>query len=265
MPPKDESMLPFVTRKMLNFENGTQFQLHINHVSAVASTPVNIRGATKEGIFNFTFLTATAHTTGTTRFPIPDVPIWLMATSDNGTFALGDCFITISIQASGTRILPLCQGYVGGQHPLGWPSTNLDKPRSGPGKISFQVSADPAAGAVPSLTLNAREQQRLIGARVTLVTDATAANRRVHFIRNSGITWIMDFPSSVDQAASTTRKYTIASAFGAGTFSDDDDILIVIPDNLLLDAEEELTLSCTNLQAGDNFGVMSVWTEMWQV
>ena len=100
---------------------------------------------------------------------------------------------------------------------------------------------------------------------MTLVTDANAANRRVHLDIQEVAGGRLDFHSSVDHAASLSRVYTFVP-IGAGlSMADDNDIIVPIAPGIVLGPGGVLATLTTNRQTGDDFGSMVAWVKQWLI
>ncbi len=255
--------LPFFTRDMFKFEHGAAFSLEI---VAYASLPavIQIIGMTREGIFKFRFTHTGDNTEDTQSYRLPDIPSFLTVYTDDPAVERGEFWCTVYLRVNGERVQKLCAGYVSKQSGLNYPNTQTESEFSGGGKYNDVGGADPAAGAEASIALNANYRFIVHAATVTLVTDANIINRRVHLKFTYGTGGgVYDFFGSVDQPAGTTRKYTFAN-FGSGlTESDDDDILVPLPQGLQMYQGGSVTTSTSNLQVGDNFSILFLLLERY--
>lgn len=118
---------------------------------------------------------------------------------------------------------------------------------------------DPAAGAEASVTVPAGDNWTLTSALISLVTDATVANRRVHLIIDDGTTTVLNLVGSVDQAASLTVVYSW-TAGGNDSAAVRDGVLNLgqLPTDLRLLPGWRIRTLTTGLQAGDNYGPLIV-------
>lgn len=111
---------------------------------------------------------------------------------------------------------------------------------------------DPAAGAEIADTVDAGKRWRILAARLSLVTDATASNRRVHLQFADTATVLFNKASSADQTASLTLNYNMAIG-GSDRGVTDTDLESGLPD-FALGPGYVIQTNTTNLQAGDNYG-----------
>jgi len=124
--------------------------------------------------------------------------------------------------------------------------------------IATVASSDPAANTEISYTVPAGQILFLQGARVSLVTDANAANRTVAMTIDDGTTVIQRFTATSTQAASLTYGYTF-TAGAENTVVLNLENVVGIGTNLLLPSGYRIKTVTNNIQATDNFGVMTLY------
>lgn len=124
--------------------------------------------------------------------------------------------------------------------------------------ITTVASSDPAANTEISYTVPAGQILFLQGARVSLVTDANAANRTVAMTIDDGTTVVQRFASPSLHTASLTWGYTFtAGAVNAAVLGLE--VVVGIGTNLLLPSGYRIKTVTTNIQTGDNFGAMTLY------
>lgn len=124
--------------------------------------------------------------------------------------------------------------------------------------ITTVATSDPAANAEISYTVPAGQILFLQGARVSLVTDANAANRTVAMTIDDGTTVVQRFSSPSLHTASLTWGYTFsAGATNAAVLGLE--VVVGMGSNLLLPSGYRIKTVTTNLQVGDNYGVMTLY------
>lgn len=255
--------LPYLLRDMLRFEHGAAFGLSL-YFQTSNSVTLSLRGLTREGVFTLKQV-ITAATSGTTvTFRLPDIPIMVCVYMDAGDGSQGDTWVSLSLTANGDVIGTLCSGFVYGGKGVTYPAQNLVDGRPNAGLLETYADSDPAAGDEAILGVRIGEVWNIRGISIVLVTSATVANRRVHLtIQGETGVSALHFFASIDQAASTTKTYSFAPY---GVIPDEEDnnvILIPIPPNLIVNSRNTLTITATNLQAGDNFGKPTGFIEKW--
>lgn len=125
------------------------------------------------------------------------------------------------------------------------------------GRIVTVASSDPAANTEVSITVPARTIYHLIGARVALVTDANVANRTVQLTLDDGTTVWNLFPSPSTQAASLTYNYTYAAGASNVTVLNNN-VVVGLGQALVLPAGYRIRTLTNNIQATDNYGIMTL-------
>jgi hypothetical protein len=183
-----------------------------------------------------------------------------------GTPGVGQTFVQLRVirglgQAT-INLGTLAQGYVTETDDLAWPGAPIRVSVDGPGALREVAGANPAAGAEASISQTARTRWRPLAYTVTLVTDATAANREVQLQIALPSIAALVLPSGATQVASQTRAYTfiVNGVRGAGATS-----LNVIGAMPLMTTPGSTIFETvtTNLQAGDNFGAPAIFVEEW--
>lgn len=131
------------------------------------------------------------------------------------------------------------------------------------GGILLRTLSDPIAGQPVDLTLNGTNRIRLQSVRVTLVTDATAANRNVFIDLIQTATTFLRIFANLTQTASQTITYNFALQGPDRSAALANEINVQLPDILIRDAAIVGQINANNLQAGDNFGAALQLTEEW--
>ena len=252
--------LPYLLRDMLRFEGAVAFSLRIRS-QAASGQNLTIRGMTREGTFTFTHLPNSNETTKEEDFRIPDLPIFLSVTNAAGTYIVGQCYVSIGLVANGDLLYELAAGFIHSARGVSFPATALQDPGPPTGAFLAKVGTNPAAGVEISEVVPTGQHWRLRGVRFQFVTSGTVASRRVHLNINIGQGPGFDMFAEIDQTASQTREYTCLPLGAVQDSSDDDDIIIAIPDNLILMQGSEIRTQTVNLQVGDDFGIPYLWVE----
>jgi hypothetical protein len=178
----------------------------------------------------------------------------------------GHCWCQVGIQvggaATGVPHAQLISDYVTGAARLAWPGGQLRSSVDGPGLVRSVIGADPSAGNEIDGQVPTGARWRLIGALFQLTTDATVADRYVHWILDDGAYRYLESMAYYKQTASTTWKYNVWGLSYAGSLSDG---LYGIPIHLhpLMAAGHRYYTFTTGLQAGDNFGPPTLLVEEW--
>lgn len=239
---------------MLSFEQGTTFALGLSVQASIART-ITLRGMTREGPFTFTFATSSAGTVTYQSFRIPDVPIFVTVINESTSDDQGSIYAYLSLEANGDTLYQLCAGLIYGQKGISYPASPGADLRPSGGRLTYITGSNPAAGAEILETVPAGRLWKIIAMRFQLVAAAAAASRRVHVVFTDGSSDLLDCFSSVDQIISETKNYSVGGFGAVPDETDDNDILIAMPPNIMLPQGAEIKTITTNLNAGDNFGV----------
>jgi hypothetical protein len=159
--------------------------------------------------------------------------------------------------ANNTAVATLCQGFLALSKHVTFPFTGDAGFNPEARAILVLQSSDPAAGSEVSYTVPYLERFELVSVRTRLITSAIVATRIVDFVIDDGTTVLFEFPSSISQAAGTTKDYQW-TARGTG----DSDIIgvinISIPPGIELVNGFRIRTVTQNLQVGDDFGKMTI-------
>ena len=265
VPGTDENQaLPFLHRYMLNYGPEAVFELQIRTQS---STNINLRiaGGTRSALINHKLLAGSGADAKTIDIRIDDFPIFLAVTDIGGGEIQGNTFVTVNLIINGQIVACLMSGYVYPAKPLTYPDNKLQDLLPNRGEISIEVGADPAAGAEAILIMDDNEIWRVMWAAIQLVTDANAANRRVHLVFTPDTAGSTDLFGSTDQTASLTRDYSFAQYGVIPDEIDSTKILVNLPNELWLEPNTAITTATTNIQAADNFGPIVIMREKFYV
>lgn len=258
----EETSLPYVHRKQLDFEAGVAFALVVKSQSDEA-VAVTVRGMTKAGPFVFQHTPTADFAVKTEVFRIPDIPIWVSIVSETGDGGLGKTFVIVNLTINGENSYALTSGYVHEAQSISWPANDLKDAAPIKGKKVIVVSADPAANTELNAPVPDNVMWKILGIQFNLVTDANAADRRVHLNFGTETVPVIECIAGTTQAASLTRSYSAHPIGAGGALSDDNDIIIPIPDNLILVPADTIQTLTVNRQATDNFGTMKIWVERY--
>lgn len=254
--------IPFLTADMLRFKGAVSFELQITSQATDTGT-LTIRGMTRDGVFTFRHTVVNTGAPTVENYAIPDIPTLITVQDIDGNFQQGQCFATLNLVANGDVIFQLISGNIWIGNGQSYPNAQLKENRPGGGELKVLTSTDPAAGTEPSIIIGTYETWRLQSVNFTLVTDANVANRRVHLVLRASGGDEMNFFSSYDHPASTTRKYTCAPVGAGLDDQDDNDVIIPIPANLWFSSSSYIKTETTNKQVGDNWGVMQANVEAY--
>lgn len=191
---------------------------------------------------------------------IPLLDGWLLSfqvNAQDAAFAYAtmyvEAFLSFGTGTSTQRYRTLFSDYLDARSAIAWPHIERIVPGEGPGDIRSLSSPNPAAGAEINDVLTAELKYHFKSLSFTLVTDATAANRRVslEILEDSGGV-VAQIPVQVAQTASLTWRYTFA--MGVPVILDTVGLLMVLPiPDMFMNGDYEINTVTQNLQPGDNF------------
>lgn len=256
--------LPYILRDMLRFEYGTKFALNVSY-RAFGTDSFNVVGATREGIFKYTVAPTADTSTHQLKFNIPDLPIWISVVDKLGQIVRGELYVNVALEINDDKIHVLTAGYVYSTQALSWPASNIETPEIIKGGILGKNSANPAAGAQITQSVPAGESWRIISCRFSLTTAVAVANRRVHLVFEIAGSPAFECIAAIDQIAGQTKTYTAMACGSSAPVSDDNDIIIPIPENIIIPADDIFYTQTTDMQAGDDFGIMKTVYERYAV
>ena len=264
MPPEKDFNLPFLYRDMLRFEGSLVLSLRVRSQSSIGTT-INIRGFTREGMFELAHTLVNTGIVQTQTYRIPDFPIFITVDDVNLALIPGVAYIKLELLANDELVYTLASGLLSGQKNLSYPPSLQDDPIPGRGSFRWVSSSNPAAGAEISLDIPSNRIWHVLAARVRLVTNATAATRTVKLVLRSNSPFRCHVIASNNQTASLTRDYSFAQYGAIPVSTIGDEIMSPMPSNLYLDgdlvAPGGIDTETESLQAGDDFGAMTVLVE----
>lgn len=254
----DKENRPFLTREMLTYQGSSTFQLVVGLQSA-QTDPVYVRVGTKDNVLTFQLSPDGTKIMARQTIGITDVPIWVSVFDNDGSYTAGDLLVTVALAINGDRVHQLCGGYVTKQQSISWPIAQNNDPIKNIGVPNLTTSSDPAAGSELSISVPTGQLWVPIGCSFQLVTDATAVSRVVHIVFTGSGKVMAECISPNAQTASLTRNYRAVIGNSLMASADDNDLMIGLPADLILYAGMTITTQTTNLQAGDNFGTMTLF------
>ena len=262
MPPTYDKSIPFLIRKMLNFEYAAKIELVVTS-RAIAVETLTIIGATREGIFNLTHVTVNTSLATIQRFDIPDIPIWISVIDKNGVTVPQSVYIHVALAINANTVHALLAGYVYRNNSLTWPMADIKPSDPTPGRITAVSGANPAAGVHATISVPDGQNWRVLAVDITLVTDATISERNFQLIFEVGGSPAFRSVPTINQNASETKQYTFQVGTPGTRFVETNNIIAGIPPNIIIPAGDIITTGGPAMIAGDNFGAMTVTIERW--
>jgi hypothetical protein len=135
----------------------------------------------------------------------------------------------------------------------------------GKGNPEYVQVTTPAAGALASFTVDGRFAVRVVAARATLTTDATAANREVtlDFIDQRAVTRARNGGGAVVTANTSGKQFDWSAFRGMGESVASGSIFLPVAP-LFLYPGFSVKFSVANIQATDALSALSLWVEQFQ-
>lgn len=252
--------LPFIVREMLRFGKTANLSLRLT-TQAIGTRTIIVRVLTRDGFSEFSQAYTGTGAAQSVNFALQDIPIFVSVVSETSTVNQGEIYCTLSLRFSDDIVYQLASGFVYRQRGISWPYTGNADIIPNRGGIRFVQGSNAAAGSEVSDTVPSGQLWKILSVRFTLVTDANAANRRVHLVTDNNSFPGVDVFGDVNQAANTTRNYTFYNIGSIPDRESDDDILVNLPADLYVLGSGSIITQTESLQAGDNFGVVTYCIE----
>lgn len=260
MPPYPTWFLPFLTRNMFDGNESITYALRVDVWTTTTQTCV-LSGFTKSGAFSHSFVPTNNLGGQRFTFPMSEIPISISLFTPNFGLQELQTYAQVSLQINGDVAYLLAAGYINSPGVVTWPQGQIKGPLDDTGEFLARAGADPAAGAEATFTPTANKLSKPHSFTVTLVTDATAANRQVTLRIQRDGNVVYRIPAPAVQTASTTVIYCfgkdLPSTNGATALVQS----IPMPDGIVLTENDTIDTVTTNLQAADNFGAPRVFME----
>jgi hypothetical protein len=247
-------------------------RLYVRAHNAAASIVLGIRARTlepdgryKEHAFTLTLGSTRALDSGS--FDLGEsFLVGLTVRAESGTVRRGQCYVQLGIGRGGNPPAELSTvmiaGYVTGDGLLPWPGGLARESVEGPGVLRSFTGTNPAPGAEVSETVPTGARWIVRALRVTLVTSAAVATRRVHVIIDDGATVLLDVDAGDTQVASLTQVYHAAAWGYAPPLADTIAVIPLPPDVFMLAGWRIRTLT-TLLQGADDYSAPQLTVEEW--
>jgi len=194
---------------------------------------------------------------------------WLQevtAIVSTGTPMLGQTFARVDLvrgDGAGRNVhATLLQGPITAFHRAAWPGSPVQTTLGLPGALRSITGTDPAAGAELAETVPTGARWRFISLRVSLTTDANAANRVPQLIFDDGTNVFAGAAGNFNQTAGATFVYHFVAA-GVSHAQSSVSVQVATPANLLIPAGGRIRSSTGGIQVGDNFTAPQYLVEEW--
>lgn len=248
---------------MMAWQHAASFTLEVEVYGGV-SDQFELRGFTREGPFVFRFLSTGATNADTFSFTVPDFPIMFSVLRVLIPSNINDAHITVHLGINGTHHALLAAGNLNATVGLTWPHSVRGNILLDRGENKTANSTNPAAGAEASVTVPENEVWIVNNVAVQLVADGNAANRRVALQLGASAANIL-LPAPADQMASQTIDYTWAEGLNSVSDATGFRMTQALPRQHFINSNDAIATVTANLQAGDNFGFMTVGVQKFSV
>ena len=245
--------LPFLTRRMVDFEQGAVFSIIVDLI-AQSTQAIVLTGLTKAGIFTYRIVPVDVGNLETFTFGIPDIPIILSITIPPVGDPTAVNFVTAYLGINTNRIALLCQGTVSAYFGISWPNQHPPTAAQSQGEVARVTGINQAAGDEISDTVPTNQTWELLGILFTLVASSDAASRTVSIQIAQDLPLRFIRAAGTAQTASQTISYSFIPGGTTGVTVANNAQEVAIPTGIILPPEATIISATTNLQAGDNFG-----------
>jgi len=255
-------VLEILTPEELRFLEAKEPRIQIESWSNAART-VHIRGFTRHGTFSFDHVTNADRSRKAEDWRIPEFPISLQASPKDVPVRRGELYVRLTLLLMGFPVGRLSTGYLTDSKTITWPPGVFEGFTEGPGLMRSLRGTDPAAGTEISETVPTNAGWRLRGLNAELVTDTTVIDREVILVINDGSKDVVGWDSGQAQAANESRYYKYAPTGDRWVGAVTGNVIVPIPDDLILFQGWVIKTVTKNLQSGDNWGAPDIWVEEW--
>lgn len=245
---------------MLKYGNDTQLKLRL--VAGASSVgKVTLNGFSRSGVIELRLSTTADGLRVENTVGIDDFPIWLSVLDEEGDFSQGECWASVQLLMNEDQGVQMCSGFVYGHKGIAFPGGDKADPLPNRGFITEVASTDPAAGVNTSITVPAGELWLFHIGQVDFITDATSATRTPRLIITQPSGLETRLTSGATQSASQNMRWHFAK-FASGTDTNDNqDKSIAVPHQMYVLPGGTIESGSEGLQAGDNWGIMSLVVE----
>lgn len=251
---------------------GVNDRLYVRSNSLASSPNIELGGRvlTPDGeVRDFFFSFASGTQTNTTKaFSLPEG--YLLSVAVAGSSAVTqpnqiwvECGLFRGLTSALQIQQVLFQGYLSSHTAIGWPGNTPENRLGVPGRPTSAASSNPAAGAEAIVTVGTAVASRFKSFRVALVTSAVAANRQValEILDSSGnVLYVSEYHAAHTASTTVTYNWSVGGAFASAAVNGE--CHGYFPDVVLLGGQKIQTVTA-NIDAGDDYGAISVQYETW--
>ena len=245
---------------MLTFEGMAVFELVVQSQGSTAGS-IKIVGTTREGPFVLTHTPSVDRGLTTEKFRLPDFPILISVIDKGELYKRGECYVRVNVAINGDIVQQIAAGYVYQQVGLTWPITNIQEPMPPVGLLYTFNGTNPGVGNEIQESVPDNALWKINSVRFLLSAAAVAVNRVVHLIFQVDATTKFDCISNTAQTSGQAINYSCFPNLVGGSSANDDDIIIPIPQGILLPALSTIITETTALDVNDNFTGIEISVE----
>ena len=248
----ENQSVPFITRSQFDFGEGATIGLRLTLV-ATSSAPIDVRGYTKAGNFNYTIVPVGNSSLEVFDLAIPDVPIAVSVMADINEAERAYHYCILNLMINGNKSVLLAQGSINPLFGVTWPHQIQPTQLQLDGFPEIVSNDEIAAGNELEIVVPDNQVWEILGVQLNLDTDATAANRTVQLqlgitsdeviLRSNGTAVTANQVIALMYIPGGTTGVTIANQAQE----------IALPQRIFIAAGGAIKTSTTNLQAGDQF------------
>lgn len=253
--------LPFLTRKMLKFEEGASFTL-IVRVLMTDTAPILIHGYTREGAFTYQIFPAFADTEQEIILGIPDIPIAISVGYADLQIEQTTGWVMVYLGIYTNRASLLMQGQITSLHNISWPVPQQANPLQANGQIA-KIFPTETTGDEWIITVPLAQVWEILGAAFLLTTNATAIDRTPGIVFQLAETRQIVRLSGTTQQANEVITYSFVTGGTDQVITANQHTEIAIPDRIFTVDGDTIASLTTNLQGGDSFSIPAILVRRW--
>lgn len=156
----------------------------------------------------------------------------------------------------------LFSDYVTAFQPAGWPGGRQQNSLEGPGWIHSVQVANPGAGADWAAPVLGNIRRRIISVAAELATSATVANRIPEMIVDDSVN--ISFVGTPNQVIPAGQTVDVSASSAIMTaVANIPDVMIPLPQPLILPINSRLRSETINIQVGDQWSAIWLMVEDW--
>jgi len=247
--------------------------LQIDSLSSLAGLVLTITGTMlgEGGLlipFAFTHVPNSNRTVATTRVSIDSG--WLQQVRvvvSTGAPLIGQCWVAVrrsrGLTAIALTTATIQTQYVTATTDLYWPGAQAQLPLDGEGAALRQAVTTPGAGADWTITVPTGARWELIAASGLFTAAVAAANRQPELIIDDGANIVFAAPTQTNITTGQVSRVSWGAGAGGPLAGVNLDQSLPIPNDLYLPAGFRIRSNTPNINAGDTWTAINVFTREW--